>query len=70
MSTNPLKNAAPVRGSAIRAAEYAMRAEADGRRDLAKLWWEADRNGWDDEHYDPAAGAERKRKIAEAQRLR
>lgn len=68
MSTNPLKKAADPRRGAMRAAEYAMRAEENGRRDLAKLWWEADRNGWDDDNYDPGLGEERRRKIAEARK--
>lgn len=65
MTTNRLaKPEAPAaRGGVFTAAEYAARAEMNGDHIKAKLWREADANGWDDRHYDPEAAAEHRRKI-------
>lgn len=65
MSTNPLKKAAEPRKSIFRAAELARMAEERGLYATAKLWWKADREGWDDEHYDYAAAAAYKQRIAD-----
>lgn len=54
-----------LRGSALTAAEYATQAEANGDKHKAKLWWEAHRNGWDAQNYDPEAAAEHWHKINE-----
>jgi hypothetical protein len=69
MTANPLKNAKTVsKGSVYTAAEYAARAEANGDKVKAKQWWEAQRNGWDEENYDPVAASDHKRKIIEARK--
>lgn len=63
MAANPLlegKKSATTK-CIFRAAEYAMIAEANGDHDKAKLWWKADRDGWDDEHFDAALSAEKRK---------
>lgn len=68
MTTNRLAKSEtppPRKGSVFRAAEWAVMAEAGGHHDKAVKWWEADRKGWDDEHYDTVAAAEYKKRVAE-----
>jgi hypothetical protein len=55
MTANPLKavtEAFPYQ-SGLRAAEWARRARAQGLTAQAEAWEKADREGWDDTHYDP-----------------
>jgi hypothetical protein len=67
---NPLKDksSSATRGSVYTAAEYAAKAEANGDKVKAKLWWDASRDGWDEDNYDPVAAAEHKKKIEDARR--
>ncbi len=52
-------------GSALTAAEYAMRAEDAGDKIKAKLWWDAHKDGWDARNYDPEAAARHWDKISD-----
>lgn len=66
MPTNRLAQSETVRkGSIFRAAEWAIMAEDKNLPEKAKAWWKADAKGWDDEHYDPVAAAEYKKRVAE-----
>lgn len=55
MTRNPLNGGnteAPYQ-SGLRASEWARRARSEGLNAQAEAWEKADREGWDDIHFDP-----------------
>lgn len=64
---NPLKDGTKqaARKSVFSAAQWARIAEAAGQHEKAVAWWKADREGWDEEHYDPVAAAEYQKRVAD-----
>ena len=50
--------------SGRRASEWAASARERNLTAIAEAWDKADREGWDDEHYDPNRTAEIKAKLA------